>query len=355
MKYYNLKLTLRLRFIILLSVTVFSTEILAQETSNSKQLGQEQNENSEMKRGDFRARIVSDYLEKFTEMSDLLKTKETELSSLRYRIEAVKERSKTVKAKEQKDLFRENIQTLEITEEQLSEEIKLLKKGLRILQENKLKTDPEKLGALKKIEEIEVQIDAINQSSSIEKEEIILSKIEVNDEDVYANPPQKKCVVLFNGIDADTKKERKVIGKEFFFGYTHPKLKNFFKNKHFLQCDLQLVEFDKKKYIRLFITIASKDARRTYGFIEARSPMKFELLSGEIVYASSPQNVLGRLEPVTGNTLYEVILPIDKSKYKLFSKGEVDKVGIMWTSGYEEYEVFHVDVVMHQIDCLENL
>jgi len=91
-------------------------------------------------------------------MSDELSAKEEDLESLSYRIEAVRERGKKVKAKEQKDLFKDNIKTLKITEDQLENEIKLLKKALRILQENKSEPDPQKMRALSDVERIELQI-----------------------------------------------------------------------------------------------------------------------------------------------------------------------------------------------------
>jgi len=288
-------------------------------------------------------------------MSDLLSKREEELESLQYRIEAVKERAKQVKQKEQKKLFKENIKTLKITENGLEDELKLLKKALRILQENKSKTDPEKLKVLNQVALIETEIEDNKHSSKEEKVEIQLDHVKVDTRNVYTDPPKDACEVVFNGIDAATDKTKKELARDFLFGYSHPKLKSHFKDRDFLECDAKMVELNKKKYIWLYITISSKDAMKNYGYIANNSPLKFELLNGEILYAASAQNAMGKLEPYTGNTKYEVILPLDKSKYKLLSKSEIDRIGIMWTSGYEQYEVYNVDVIMKQIDCLENL
>jgi hypothetical protein len=36
-------------------------------------------------------------------------------------------------------------------------------------------------------------------------------------------------------------------------------------------------------------------------------------------------------------------------------KSEIDKVGIEWSSGYEEYEVYEVDAILAQLNCFEKL
>ncbi|WP_235295872.1 hypothetical protein [Portibacter marinus] len=303
----------------------------------------------------YRSLTIEDYLRKFTEMSDQLEVKNEELASLQYRIEAVKDRSKEVEGQSQKELFRENIRTLGLSENQLTEEIKLLKKGLRLLQENRSSTTSDKLEVLKEIGKIEQEIIAIRTSSEAAKSEIILSKVQIDEREVYLNPPKPTCNIVFNGIDAQTDKPRKETGKEFLFGYTHPKLKNFFKENDFLKCEVKLLELDGKKYLWMYITISSKDAIKNYGYIARNNPMKFELLNGEILYVATAQNAQGRLETITGNTNYEVVLPLDRSMSKQLERGEIDKIGIMWSSGYEQYEIYNVDVVMNQIECLNQL
>ena len=43
---------------------------------------------------------------------------------------------------------------------------------------------------------------------------------------------------------------------------------------------------------------------------------------------------------------------IDGDNKKELSDKEVDKVGIMWTSGFEEYDIYEVDFITKHLDCL---
>ena len=42
----------------------------------------------------------------------------------------------------------------------------------------------------------------------------------------------------------------------------------------------------------------------------------------------------------------------DKSDFDMLAKHELDKLGIVWAQGYEEYEVSNIDLIKNQINCL---
>jgi hypothetical protein len=340
--------------LLIIGIAMTNTGLLAQVVnSNSNKDLDETIENSEtFDRNEFRGRISNDYLLKFRELSKSLEGKENELASLRYRMEAVTERSKKVNAKEQKDLFKDNISTLKVNENQLSAEIRLIKKGLRLLQEYKGQPDAEKQKVLSEVGKLQQQMDHLDEKYKTEKKEIMLEGVDIDRNLVYMVPQTPDCKLVYNGIDEVTKRPRREVEKQFFFGYTHPKLKSYFKDKHFLSAEAKVIKHSKNSYLWLYITIASKDASRTYGRVEQKSTLKFELLNGEILYLQSAQNAIGKLEAFTGNTKYEIILPLDKSQTRLLTKSEVDRVGIMWTSGYEQYEVYNVDLIMNQLHCV---
>ena len=110
---------------------------------------------------------------------------------------------------------------------------------------------------------------------------------------------------------------------------------------------------DKTYYLVLDIVIKSRDAVKNYGIIESGAPMKIELLNGESAYLFAVSNFQGKFVPNSNEVKYTALFVINKAEYKLLKKSEINQVGMMWSSGYEKYDVYNIDLVKKQLDCLD--
>ena len=325
------------------------------EATTDKKINLETNSDEmEFEKADYPALIGSQYISRFSELSNKLEISEQQLESIQRQIARKRRKFEEAESKATKADIKDEIKDFQIEVDKYYNEIKLIKKGLRLLQTNKSKSDPIKLNTLNQINDIENEISLLQNKRKSRKKENLLSTISIEERDSYMDPPPNDCKLIYNDQEPNTKKFRKEVEKEFLFGYTHPKLKPYFKDKHFLTCEAKIVQLNNKNFLWLYITIASKDAIKNYGYIEKSSPLKIELIDGEILYAPNIQNSTGKLEAYTGNTNYLVMLPLDKSSLRQLEKSEIDKIGIMWSSGYEQYEIYHVDLVMNQIECIKN-
>ncbi len=162
------------------------------------------------------------------------------------------------------------------------------------------------------------------------------------------------CEILFDGMDERQKKYRKETAAKPFFSYTHPKLKSFFKSKDFLNCNANLLKLGAYYYLGLEITISSKDAKKNYGAIERNSMLRINFIDGSDIHLTCIKENRGTIEPYTGNTVYKVKYLLDKEQLKTMSKIEIDKIGLIWTTGFEEYDIYEVDFFMNQISCLNS-
>ena len=163
------------------------------------------------------------------------------------------------------------------------------------------------------------------------------------------------CSISFNGIDPNSLEKKVQTGSENLISYTHPKLEEYYKKESFLTGDVSLIEMGKNTYMAMNIIIRSRDALKNYGMIQAGSPLKVELINGEAAYLFAISNATGRPIANTSNIFYQAIFKIEKSEFNLLKKSEIDNVGVMWSSGYEKYDVYNIDVILRQISCLENL
>jgi len=201
-----------------------------------------------------------------------------------------------------------------------------------------------------------------SQNQMLSEEELLANGIsrelryysfETDDKDVLRNPPATKCKVKLKGIDKRTRKERTELEAGYLFGYTHPNIKSYFKENDFLTCYAKLSKVGGLYYLSLEVRIASIKANKTYGSLDKGSPIRIKLLDGETVNLYNLTAATGFIEPITGVTVYQANYPLEKGEYKQVSKTELDKIGLIWSTGYEEYEIFEVDFLMTQAECLK--
>ena len=82
--------------------------------------------------------------------------------------------------------------------------------------------------------------------------------------------------------------------------------------------------------------------------------LRITLLSGKTIFLNNRISSEGKLESYTGYTVYNCFYGLEKEDLEDLEKLEIDKIGIMWTTGFEEYPVYQIDLIQNQILCLKN-
>ena len=142
---------------------------------------------------------------------------------------------------------------------------------------------------------------------------------------------------------------------KFLFNYTPEKLKRYFKDKELMQTKVGVSKVAKQFYLNLTIKIISKDASKNYGIIQEGNMFKINLISGRNIVLNASEDSVSEIESYTGHALYHVKYPISDEDLNLLSKTPLDSIGIMWSSGFELYEIYEVDALMSQVSCIKSL
>lgn len=167
--------------------------------------------------------------------------------------------------------------------------------------------------------------------------------------------PEYKCEFTFHGIDEFTNTPKKELREELFFSFTDARLKPYLKDRDYINCKGYLSSIAGGfRYLTLIYTIASKNANREYGYIKNGSLLNLKLLDGATVSLFTQSEIQGLLDPKTGDTVYKVRYPIDYQKEKILARSGIDRVRVVWSSGYEDYEVFNIDFFANQLKCLNS-
>jgi hypothetical protein len=61
------------------------------------------------------------------------------------------------------------------------------------------------------------------------------------------------------------------------------------------------------------------------------------------------------VDEINGKTIYRTYFSMDKGELKKLQKSEVIKVRMLWSIGYEDYEVNELDFFINQLNCLEQV
>ena len=167
--------------------------------------------------------------------------------------------------------------------------------------------------------------------------------------------PGYTCDFEFQGVDEFTNRQKKELAQELFFTHTDERLKPYLKNRDYVTCNGYITSIGGGfRYLTLVISIASRNAVREYGNIKNGSLLNLKLLNEETVSLFSQSESQGLQDPKTGDTVYKIRYPIDYQKEKSLIRTGVDKVRIVWSSGYEDYEVYNVDFFINQLNCLNS-
>ena len=166
--------------------------------------------------------------------------------------------------------------------------------------------------------------------------------------------PEPECAYSMNEIDLFTKQKKVAVEPAFFFGYTHPKLEEFLRGDNYLTCNAHLSEIGSLLAFNLKFIIDSPTAQDDYGQILEGSRLLINLLDGSTITLVSSQEDGGRIDRGKQQTIYSTYFIIDNRSEKKLRKSEISEVRMVWSKGYENYDVYEVDFIINQLNCLDN-
>lgn len=170
--------------------------------------------------------------------------------------------------------------------------------------------------------------------------------------DVFMNSPAPECAIAFEGKDEFTGKTKRETAPARFFTHTDDLMRKALLDKDFITCDITgtKVESSRYTYLNLTFTILSKDIQRTLGFLDRGTPIIFVLVDGTKVTLRANKTDIGVVDIDKGTTTYKAQLTAESITDMTGS--ELDYIRVNWSSGYEDYEVFDVDVLKNLFNCL---
>ena len=168
-------------------------------------------------------------------------------------------------------------------------------------------------------------------------------------------PPEQDCSFHFEGSDELTGEQKTELDPEIWFTYTDPRLKSYLKEQTYISCSAFLSSLAGGfRYLTIQIEIHAINAKHTYGSIQEGSLLNIRFINGKTVALFSQNEGRGTFDKKEAKVIYTAQYPIDYQKERQLLKNEVDEIRLIWSSGYEDYRITNVDLLIHQLECLNN-
>jgi hypothetical protein len=173
--------------------------------------------------------------------------------------------------------------------------------------------------------------------------------------DVSTNPPTPDCVLTFNGIDNFTQRKRRETAPQILFRHTEDFMRSTLpKDKEYISCEVVASRVQGGfYYINLSFTILTKEAQKSFGFLDKGTSFVFKLTNGRIITLTNSKTDIGVVDNSTNTTLYRAQLQINSKDVKAMMESELDIFRVAWSAGYEDYEIYNMDVMQNVMRCLE--
>ena len=172
--------------------------------------------------------------------------------------------------------------------------------------------------------------------------------------DVMLNPPVADCKLAFDGVDKFTQRKKRETMPQILFRHTEDFMKPTMKDKDYINCEAMASRVQGGfNYLNLTFTIMTKDAQKSFGFLDRGTLFVFKLINGKIVTLTNTKTDIGIVDANNATTTYRAQLQMQNGDAKALMETELDVVRVAWSAGYEDYEIYYMDVLMNLFKCLD--
>jgi len=170
--------------------------------------------------------------------------------------------------------------------------------------------------------------------------------------DVLLHPPPRPCVLVTDTRDEFSGERRRETPREELFRYTNPSLRPYLQGREHIVCHASVSQNGALYLLQLSFTLSDANAKRTFGGLPKNSLAVFKLLNGETLSLVNMRADEGRAgdDKITHTFVGQYLL--DATSLKKLQKVLLDKVRIAWATGYEDYEIHEVDLLVRHLNCL---
>lgn len=172
--------------------------------------------------------------------------------------------------------------------------------------------------------------------------------------DPMRTPPQRSCSLAVNTRDEFSGETYRETQREELFRYTNEVMKKILPpGQPHIVCEAALSNSaGTTASLHLTFQIRDANARKAFGSLNRNGVAILKFLDGNTFTVNNSRNDDGVPDASGQVFTYRAQYVLDPAVLKKIRKNELDKIRIAWSTGYEDYEVQGIDVLMREAKCL---
>lgn len=170
--------------------------------------------------------------------------------------------------------------------------------------------------------------------------------------DVMLNPPTSPCRLTVDTRDEFSGERRREMHAEELFRFTNPALKTYFQDREHVICDAAIAVNNSAYVLQLTFTINDVNAMRSFGGLPRNGVAILKYLDGETTTLYNLRADEGQADAGKQVFTFHGQYTIESGMMKKMQRTLLDKIRVAWATGYEDYDIQNVDVLVRQLDCL---
>ncbi len=160
------------------------------------------------------------------------------------------------------------------------------------------------------------------------------------------------CELTVNEIDEFTGKEKKSTKSRVFFTHTPEAAKKYMRSEDYLTCTGYLSRVGAYKTLNLTIVVDSPYGQTEYGEISNNSSLMIRMIDGSTVELYCDKGDAGHVDKIKNQTIYNIFYILESSFEAQLKRGEVSRARLVWSVGFEDYELYNLDFFTEQLGCI---
>ena len=169
--------------------------------------------------------------------------------------------------------------------------------------------------------------------------------------DRYYHPPSF-CELEKAGKLDNEKILVRTVEEELFF-FLPEEMRIHRRGRPMLSCKVNTERMGRGLFLRFHITLHIPAARRSFGGLSKHTPIRIELLNGEIVNLYNIEANTGTFDDETNSVRFEALAPLSVSNAERLKENDANKIRLGWTGGHEDYEIYNIGLIRDQLECLD--
>jgi hypothetical protein len=196
----------------------------------------------------------------------------------------------------------------------------------------------------------------VEENSNTEDDMANAAKFKVYEtkDDVNLNPPIPECKIVFDGTDNFTGKKKKETASIVLFKHTEDFMRPLMKERDYITCEVSMSRVHGGFYfMNMIFTILTKEGQKSFGFLDRNTPIIFKFINGANVTLLNAKTDIGTFDTEKGTSIYKIQIQMDSGNAKALGSAELDTIRVAWSAGYEDYEIYDMDALIHLFKCLD--